>query len=296
MFVSNLFRAFIVTAKNKSMKDSAKQLFITESPLSRRIKILEEKLGCSLFLRSRDGVNLTNAGKEIYNALLPYYDNIIKLENIYLSKYKHNKDVQGKTKFNISVEFGTIDFLSNLSYFNVGVIEKIQYNYFCEDITSHLLNTDMDIFISNNNLFFDDNLVTCYTHVGIDINVVKSKRIDRVSPEKIIISGLLFLHLNNIKNNWLEEIKKTHNLDEKIELNIVPDVVNYISNIENGDAIGIVCGTISKIISNKFDCINVIPFAINGCDIKVVVNMYFLSARKENITKYFIDLLIGDVT
>jgi len=294
MFISNLLRSFIVTANNKSIKDSAKQLFITESPLSRRIKILEDKLGCSLFLRGREGLSLTKEGEAIYNAILPYYNDMSTLENAYLSKSNNVKKIAIKNKFNIAVEFGTVDFISESSFFYLDTIDTITCNYFHGDITSKLLTTNTDIILSNNNLLFDDNLVTCFTYTGMDINIVKAKHGKNNHANKIIISGLLSNYLNSIQADWCEEILKKHNIYEDIEIITVHDIMSYRSSIESGEAIGIICHAARKLIPNDFNNIKTIPFTLNNHNIKININSYFLNKNKRLIMEGFIGLLTAN--
>ena len=44
-------RYFLVTAQEKNITKAAEKLFIAQPPLSRQIKLLEEELGVTLFIR-----------------------------------------------------------------------------------------------------------------------------------------------------------------------------------------------------------------------------------------------------
>lgn len=49
MFVSSNLKCFIVLAREKSLKKASEILFVTSSPISRRIKLFEDELGYKLF-------------------------------------------------------------------------------------------------------------------------------------------------------------------------------------------------------------------------------------------------------
>lgn len=65
--------AFVEIASSNSISIAAENLFITQPSLSRSMKLLEEELNLTLFIRSFDGVRLTEEGK----ALLPTIQNIL---------------------------------------------------------------------------------------------------------------------------------------------------------------------------------------------------------------------------
>jgi DNA-binding transcriptional LysR family regulator len=57
--------AFFAAARSLNFSQAAKELFITQSALSQRIKALEEQLDLTLFVRLPRGVQLTEAGQRV---------------------------------------------------------------------------------------------------------------------------------------------------------------------------------------------------------------------------------------
>ena len=58
--------AFVTIADTGSLQGAAKQLHISQPALSLKVKTLEEAVGFSLFTRSKKGVELTQAGHNLY--------------------------------------------------------------------------------------------------------------------------------------------------------------------------------------------------------------------------------------
>ena len=75
-----LYKTFYCVAKNKSITKAANELLITQPAVSKAIKSLEEQIGCSLFIRNKGGVVLTDEGKIFYEQISQAMEHIENAE------------------------------------------------------------------------------------------------------------------------------------------------------------------------------------------------------------------------
>lgn len=68
--------AFLSVCRHKNISKAAEELFINQSSLSTRLKMLEDRLGCPLLLRSKGKreISLTAQGQAFYDLALQYQD------------------------------------------------------------------------------------------------------------------------------------------------------------------------------------------------------------------------------
>lgn len=76
-----LYKTFYYVAKNESISRAANELSISQPAISKAIKTLEEQINTNLFVRKRDGVELTEAGEAIYKKVKDAMDLINSAEN-----------------------------------------------------------------------------------------------------------------------------------------------------------------------------------------------------------------------
>lgn len=76
-----LYKVFYHVAKNESISRAANELSISQPAISKSIKTLEEQINTNLFIRKRDGVELTEAGETIYKKIKEAMDLIGSAEN-----------------------------------------------------------------------------------------------------------------------------------------------------------------------------------------------------------------------
>lgn len=66
-----LLRYFAVVAEENNMSRAAQRLFMSQPPLSRHIRQLEERLGVMLFVRHTKGLTLTDEGARVLEIIRP---------------------------------------------------------------------------------------------------------------------------------------------------------------------------------------------------------------------------------
>lgn len=101
-----LYKVFYSVAINKNITKAANELCISQPGVSKSIKKLENQLNCTLFIRSKNGVNLTNEGEILFAQINDVMKNIKLAEN--------------KIKELTNLECG---------YLNIGVSNTITQNY-----------------------------------------------------------------------------------------------------------------------------------------------------------------------
>lgn len=76
-----LYKVFYYVAKNESVSRAANELSISQPAISKSIKTLEEQINTNLFIRKREGVELTEVGETIYKKIKEAMDLISSAEN-----------------------------------------------------------------------------------------------------------------------------------------------------------------------------------------------------------------------
>lgn len=74
------YKVFYYTAKTGNITQAAQALYLTQPTVSHTIKLLEQELGCPLFLRSQKGVTMTPEAEKLYSHIAAAYEHIEKGE------------------------------------------------------------------------------------------------------------------------------------------------------------------------------------------------------------------------
>lgn len=77
----NALRCFEIVAAELSIKKAALALHVSESAVSRQVRILEEQLGAQLFLRNHNGLEITDAGQRLAVSVKEAFDHIANAVN-----------------------------------------------------------------------------------------------------------------------------------------------------------------------------------------------------------------------
>ncbi|MGH8112369.1 MAG: LysR substrate-binding domain-containing protein [Rhodanobacteraceae bacterium] len=72
----NPLQTFVVAARAQNLTRAAGQLHLTVSALSHQIRVLEERVGCALFLRGPRGLKLTAEGQRLLDNVAPHLEAI----------------------------------------------------------------------------------------------------------------------------------------------------------------------------------------------------------------------------
>lgn len=81
-----LYRVFCKVVKYKNISKTAESMYISQSAITQSIQRLETMLGGKVFYRNKNGVELTEEGKNLYEYIKDSIETMSNAENIF-SKY-----------------------------------------------------------------------------------------------------------------------------------------------------------------------------------------------------------------
>lgn len=80
-----LYRIFIIVAKNKSITRASNELGISQPAVTKHIKNLEDALNIQLLVRKNNGIELTKEGQDLYNKINDVTNILINIEEEYIT-------------------------------------------------------------------------------------------------------------------------------------------------------------------------------------------------------------------
>ena len=185
------YKIFYEVAKEQNITKASENLNISQPAISKTIKLLEEKLGGTLFVRTKKGVILTEEGKEFYSYITKAMEYINSAEN----KFSDLINLEtGVIKIGINSTLTKEFLLPYLEIFNKSY-PKIDIQI-TNGITSHLINELKNGLIDIVFLNLNDK------DYGNDINIIKCKKIHDVfiASKKYSELNDKVISLNELKN------------------------------------------------------------------------------------------------
>ena len=143
-----LYRVFCEVVKYKNISKTAESMYISQSAITQSIQKLENTLGGKVFYRNKNGVELTEEGKNLYEYIKDSIETMSNAENIF-SKYinleKGKIRIGGGNSLMASLIFEPfITFIKKYPYINVSINNGITDN-----LMQKLANGVLDIVILN---------------------------------------------------------------------------------------------------------------------------------------------------
>lgn len=177
------YKVFYYVANEKQISKAAKKLFISQPAVSQSIKLLEESLGFSLFIRTPKGVNLTNQGIELFDSIKKVYILIKNTEN----KIKELND-----EINGEIRFGASDTLCK--HYLIKYLKTHRELY--PKVRMHVFNMTTD------------EIIKSLQSGEIDLGFINlpNKITENIELKKIQTLQDCFICGENLKNNFLQSI------------------------------------------------------------------------------------------
>ena len=185
------YKIFYEVAKEQNITKASENLNISQPAISKTIKLLEEKLGGTLFVRTKKGVILTEEGKEFYSYITKAMEYINSAEN----KFSDLINLEtGVIKIGVNSTLTKEFLLPYLEIFNKSY-PKIDIQI-TNGITSHLINELKNGLIDIVFLNLNDK------DYGNDIDIIKCKKIHDIfiASKKYSELNDKVISLNELKN------------------------------------------------------------------------------------------------
>lgn len=217
-----LYKVFYYVARTLSFSEASKQLFISQSAVSQSIKVLEKKLGQSLFVRSTKKVQLTPEGEILFKHIEPAMNLIRKGENQLLEANSLNGGQLRIAASDTICRYFLVPYLNSFhsSYPNVHIKVTNSTSIEC----AHLLeNGQVDFIITNYpNSGLSNTLNVRAIREFSDVFVANADHFPlkdkRVTLEELQKYPIMMLDRKSTTSEFL------HTLFQKSHLDLVPEI------------------------------------------------------------------------
>ncbi|WP_072193762.1 LysR family transcriptional regulator [Pantoea stewartii] len=238
MLISKTLESFMAVVKEGTIKEASFSLNLTSSPVCRRIKTLESWVGFKLFVRRHNDLILTEKGKEFYEKLLPFHEQIYDIENAYV-KEKIRGRKRNDLKIGMEVNY---NHTVNKFIYSLKKKKKISNVFFLElgkeSALEKLLSDEVDMVVSQRII----------NHAAIDSVELLSEKVSLIYNNRIQdplenrnIDAVFTIDKKSVCQENVSLIsKRVCCLFKNAQILIVSDISNYTDLIFAGDAVGVI--------------------------------------------------------
>lgn len=283
----NLYKIFCVVAESKNYKEASDKLYLTESTISSHITNLEKKLDIILFYRERDGLVLTEAGKELYDSMHNNIKDLEFAENAIIQNYDISKaKIAIGCPSHISI-FYLSKYITKVrnDYPNlkIDIVSVADYNGLLQLLQRHIVDfVIIDTVPDNINNELIIKTLKKINNIFISNELIEIKDIKEMEQYKYILN-----YKESISTKRLFEVLKENNVE--IEADIQSDNTEMrIEEVRQGQGIGYVMKEAVEDALNKGELYEIeLPIKLPEVNINLIyIEKYLTKMDKIFIKKY----------
>lgn len=232
-----LYKIFVIVAKEKNITRASEKLNISQPAVTKHIKNLEDQLGITLFKRNKYGMELTEKGKGLYDEIVNPINTILNAERKFTSSRNINL---GSHVTMLSRMFGKCI----AEYYNINPNSQIEVtNETFNDMLNMLENQKLDIVLSKkvDESVYNTNKIE-FIKLGLlhDIFVINtnSKYKDKIfSKEQLAKEKIYAPKKTSITSiNLMKELNLTDEMDNIKNITYT----TMLGILKNEDGIGVI--------------------------------------------------------
>ena len=183
----NLYRIFYYVAKEGSISQAAKKLYISQPAISKSLKKLEEVLNIDLFYRSLNGVKLTEFGETLLFYVENAYNSILTAERIIIENKALDK---GKISIGVPSYIGSFflfEYIEKFKEYHPNIQIKI-VSRSTKEMIELLENHEIDFVIDSSNVDTKYNNLLVEKLISLPTSFISNKD---YGNEKISLKSLI---------------------------------------------------------------------------------------------------------
>ena len=228
-------RYFREVARTGNISKAAKALGITQPPLSRILRSLQNEIGTPLFRRTTHGVNLTPVGEQFYHAV----ENIISLTDSTISRFTGmGNHVEGSIRIACVEDILTPRLTDALNVF-INLYPKIRIDFTCGEpasVRKQVSSGVVDVAISNYT-YQEEHLEYIDSGIKRRLGILMPSTAKHSSIKSITIEQLQGFELIAPRKDAMEAVLgELYDKYSKYNISVTYDTpLNYLSLINNNN-------------------------------------------------------------